>query len=65
MIKPLVGARGRRPRRMRQLSRRCSVHGKVSAVGCGVNPRYGDLDPYAMAAAAMDEAVRQRRRGWR
>jgi phosphoribosylformylglycinamidine synthase len=28
------------------------------AVGCGINPRYGDLDPYAMAAAAIDEAVR-------
>ncbi len=28
------------------------------AVGCGINPRYGDLDPYAMAAAAVDEAVR-------
>jgi len=28
------------------------------AVGCGINPHYGDLDPYAMAAAAIDEAVR-------
>jgi phosphoribosylformylglycinamidine synthase len=28
------------------------------AVGCGINPCYGDLDPYAMAAAAVDEAVR-------
>jgi phosphoribosylformylglycinamidine synthase subunit PurSL len=28
------------------------------AVGCGINPRYGDIDPYAMAAAAVDEAVR-------
>jgi phosphoribosylformylglycinamidine synthase len=28
------------------------------AVGCGINPYYGDLDPYAMAAAAVDEAVR-------
>jgi phosphoribosylformylglycinamidine synthase len=28
------------------------------AVGCGINPRYGDLDPYHMAAAAIDEAVR-------
>jgi phosphoribosylformylglycinamidine synthase len=28
------------------------------AVGCGLNPRYGDLDPFAMAAAAVDEAVR-------
>jgi phosphoribosylformylglycinamidine synthase len=28
------------------------------AIGCGINPRFGDLDPYAMAAAAIDEAVR-------
>ncbi|HWG41220.1 MAG TPA: AIR synthase-related protein [Gemmataceae bacterium] len=28
------------------------------AIGCGINPRYGDLDPYAMAASAIDEAVR-------
>jgi phosphoribosylformylglycinamidine synthase len=28
------------------------------AIGCGINPLYGELDPYAMAAAAIDEAVR-------
>jgi phosphoribosylformylglycinamidine synthase len=28
------------------------------ALGCGLNPHFGDLDPYAMAAAAIDEAVR-------
>jgi phosphoribosylformylglycinamidine synthase len=28
------------------------------AIGCGINPRYGDLDTYHMAAAAIDEAVR-------
>jgi phosphoribosylformylglycinamidine synthase len=28
------------------------------ALGCGINPRYGDLDPYRMAAACIDEAVR-------
>ncbi len=28
------------------------------ALGCGINPRYGDLDPYWMAAAVIDEAVR-------
>jgi phosphoribosylformylglycinamidine synthase subunit PurSL len=28
------------------------------AVGCGINPRYGDLDPYWMAAACIDEAAR-------
>jgi len=28
------------------------------AVGCGINPHLGDLDPYWMAAAVIDEAVR-------
>jgi phosphoribosylformylglycinamidine synthase subunit PurSL len=28
------------------------------AVGCGINPNLGDLDPYAMAANVIDEAVR-------
>src|SRR5579883_45389 len=28
------------------------------AIGCGLNPHYGDTDPYAMAATAIDEAVR-------
>jgi phosphoribosylformylglycinamidine synthase len=28
------------------------------AIGCGINPRYGDIDPYQMAACAIDEAVR-------
>jgi len=27
-------------------------------IGCGMNPRYGDIDPYWMAASAIDEAVR-------
>jgi phosphoribosylformylglycinamidine synthase len=31
---------------------------KGFAVGCGILPDYGDLDPYAMAACAIDEAVR-------
>lgn len=28
-------------------------------ISCGLNPRYGDLDPYWMAASAIDEALRQ------
>ena len=31
---------------------------RALAVGCGINPRYGELDPYWMAAAAIDEAMR-------
>ncbi|MBN1444327.1 MAG: phosphoribosylformylglycinamidine synthase, partial [Planctomycetes bacterium] len=33
-----------------------SVRGFVLA--CGMNPCYGDIDPYRMAASAVDEAVR-------
>ena len=28
------------------------------AVACGINPRYGKTDPYAMAACVIDEAIR-------
>ncbi len=28
-------------------------------IGCGINTRYGDVDPYWMAASAIDEALRQ------
>ncbi|OHB93324.1 MAG: phosphoribosylformylglycinamidine synthase II [Planctomycetes bacterium RIFCSPHIGHO2_12_FULL_52_36] len=28
-------------------------------VSCGMNPKYGDIDPYHMAASAIDEALRQ------
>jgi phosphoribosylformylglycinamidine synthase len=28
------------------------------AIGCGINPRYGRLDPHAMAGCVIDEAVR-------
>jgi phosphoribosylformylglycinamidine synthase len=28
------------------------------AVGCGINPWYGEIDPYAMAVLAVDEALR-------
>ena len=28
------------------------------AISCGMNPRYGDIDPYWMAIGAIDEAIR-------
>ncbi len=31
---------------------------KGLAIACGINPRYGELDPYAMAGCVIDEAVR-------
>ena len=57
VIKPLVGVARRRPGDAAVVM---PVLGSWAglAIGCGINPRYGDLDPYAMAAAAIDEAVR-------
>src|SRR5262249_14295124 len=57
VIKPLVGVHDDGPGDAAVLT---PVLGSWSgvAVGCGINPHYGDLDPYAMAACAIDEAVR-------
>jgi phosphoribosylformylglycinamidine synthase II len=57
MIKPLVGERCDGPGDAAIIT---PVLGSTTgiALGCGLNPRYGDLDPYRMAAAAVDEAVR-------
>jgi len=57
VIKPLIGAMNDGPSdaaviRPRLDSRRGLV------IACGMNPMYGDLDPYKMAASAIDEAVR-------
>jgi phosphoribosylformylglycinamidine synthase len=57
VLKPLVGVRDDGPGDAAVVM---PVLGEWTgfAVGCGLNPRYGDLDPYWMAAAAVDEAVR-------
>ena len=57
VVKPLVGVKNDGPSDAAVVqpdlkSRRGLV------VSCGMNPRYGDYDPYWMAAAAIDEAVR-------
>ena len=40
-----------------------SIYGILILTGIivanGINPRYGDIDPYWMAASAIDEALRQ------
>lgn len=54
---PLGGARGDSPTDAAVLQPRHS-HPSALAIGCGINPRYGLLDPYWMAAAACDEALR-------
>jgi phosphoribosylformylglycinamidine synthase len=57
VIKPLVGVQNDGPGDAAVIT---PVLGSQRglAVGCGINPRYGDLDPYWMAASAIDEAIR-------
>jgi phosphoribosylformylglycinamidine synthase len=57
VVKPLVGVRDDGPGDAAVIT---PVLGSTRglAIGCGINPFLGDVDPYAMAAAAIDEAVR-------
>lgn len=57
VIKPMVGVSSDGPG---DASVVAPVYGAFAglAVGCGLCPQYGDLDPYYMALAAVDEAVR-------
>ncbi|NOZ57833.1 MAG: phosphoribosylformylglycinamidine synthase subunit PurL [Calditrichaeota bacterium] len=58
VLKPLVGAQDDGPSDAAILRPRLdSYRGIILANGC--NPKYGDIDPYWMAASAIDEAVRQ------
>jgi phosphoribosylformylglycinamidine synthase len=56
-IKPLVGVANDGPS---DASVVMPVLGSTigAAIGCGINPRFADLDPYWSGAAAIDEAVR-------
>ncbi|HET6203671.1 MAG TPA: phosphoribosylformylglycinamidine synthase subunit PurL [Planctomycetota bacterium] len=55
--KPLVGPNGEGPSDAAVV---VPVPGERRgvALGCGIRPRYGRIDPYAMAASAIDEALR-------
>jgi phosphoribosylformylglycinamidine synthase subunit PurSL len=57
VVKPLTGAKDDGPSDAAVIN---PVLGSCQglAIANGLNPRYGDLDPYWMAAAAIDEAVR-------
>ena len=57
VIKPLVGVVNDGPGDAAVL-RPVLTSRRGLVVACGMNPCYGDLDPYWMAAAAIDEAVR-------
>ncbi len=57
VLKPLVGAANDGPGDA-AVVRPVLSHYRGIAVSNGMNPRYGDLSPYDMAACAIDEAVR-------
>ncbi|MBI2931598.1 MAG: phosphoribosylformylglycinamidine synthase subunit PurL [Planctomycetes bacterium] len=57
VVKPLVGVASDGPGDAAVIRPLLSSTRGV-AIGCGMAPRYGDIDPYAMAACAIDEAVR-------
>lgn len=57
VIKPLVGPACMGPSDAAVV--RPKLNSKRAVVlSCGMNPRFGDLDPYHMATSAIDEAVR-------
>jgi len=57
VVKPLVGAAGDGPSDAAVL-RPVLDSPRAVVIACGMNPCYGDLDTYHMAASAIDEAVR-------
>ena len=57
VVKPLVGVANDGPSDAAVLRPVLSSR-RGLVMACGMNPRYGDYDPYAMAACAIDEAVR-------
>ena len=58
VVKPLVGPRGEGPSDGAVCKPLGTQGWRGIALGCGINPWFGLLDPYAMAWAAVDEAVR-------
>lgn len=57
VIKPLVGVATDGPSDAAVVRPRMDSP-KGVVISCGMNPAYGDLDPYHMASSAIDEAVR-------
>ncbi|WP_165249109.1 phosphoribosylformylglycinamidine synthase subunit PurL [Paludisphaera soli] len=57
VVKPLVGEREDGPGDASVILPVVGSH-RGLAISCGINPRYGRLDPYAMAGCVIDEAVR-------
>ena len=57
VVKPLVGARSDGPSDAAVLQPLRQSRAGL-ALGCGINPRYGQIDAYWMALACVDEAMR-------
>ncbi len=58
VLKPLVGVNEDGPGDATIITPRLGSK-KGAIVSNGINPKYGDIDPYWMAASAIDEALRQ------
>jgi phosphoribosylformylglycinamidine synthase len=58
VVKPLVGVEADGPSDAAVLRPLATDGYRGLALGCGINPYYGQIDPYAMAWAVVDEAVR-------
>ena len=57
VIKPLVGVNNDGPGDAAVIKPKFNSD-KGLAISCGMNPLYGDIDPYRMALAGIDEAIR-------
>ncbi|MBN1456262.1 MAG: phosphoribosylformylglycinamidine synthase subunit PurL [Sedimentisphaerales bacterium] len=57
VVKPLTGAANDGPSDAAVIRPKLNSDRGV-AVSCGMNPMYGDIDPYWMALAGIDEAIR-------
>jgi phosphoribosylformylglycinamidine synthase subunit PurSL len=57
VLKPLVGPGCNGPGDA-AVVRPCLDSRRGVVISCGLNPKYGDFDPYHMATSAIDEAVR-------
>jgi len=57
VVKPLTGVSNDGPSDAAVIQPKLDS-GKGLAISCGMNPLYGDIDPYWMALAGIDEAIR-------
>ncbi len=58
VVKPLTGYRNHGPSDAAVIKPQFCKSEKAFALAHGINPHYGELDSYAMAISAIDEAVR-------